>query len=46
MPFENLMRFLVSTEWLLLDPEIFIGVVRKIKMPKKLIRAIDYNETM
>lgn len=46
MPFENLMRFLVATEWLLLDPDNFINVVRKIKISKKLIRAIDYNETL
>lgn len=46
MPFEQLMRFLVSTEWLLLDPDETISLVRKIKISPKLIRAIDYNETL
>lgn len=46
MPFENLMRFLVQTEWLLIDPDAFITTVRKIKINKKVIRAIDYNETL
>jgi len=46
MPFENLMRFLVQTEWLLIDPDEFITTVRKIKISKKLIRAIDYNQTL
>jgi hypothetical protein len=46
MPFEDLMRFLVQTEWLLVDPDSFVSTVRKIKISKKLIHAIDYNETL
>lgn len=46
MPFEDLMRFLVQTEWLLIDPDAFIHTVKKIKIPKRLIRAIDYNEPL
>ena len=46
MPFENLMRFLVQTEWLLIDPDEFIHTVRKIKVSKKIIRAIDNNQTL
>lgn len=40
------MRFLVQTEWLLIDADVFMNTVKRIKIPKKLIRAIDYNETL
>lgn len=46
MPFEQLMKFLVSTEWLLIDPDAFIKEMKRIKIPKKIIRAIDNNETL
>eukprot|EP00026_Physarum_polycephalum_P001327 Phypoly_transcript_01328.p1 GENE.Phypoly_transcript_01328~~Phypoly_transcript_01328.p1 ORF type:complete len:341 (-),score=25.61 Phypoly_transcript_01328:230-1252(-) len=46
MPFENLMRFLVQTEWLMIDPDEFVHTIRKIKISKKVVRSITYNQTL
>ncbi len=44
MEFEQGMRFLVQTEWLHIDPDAFIGIVKKLKISDRLIRSFDSNE--